>query len=295
MLACKVSIATRRIGGKSDLINNGKVLRMVPTAEQCWFRIVSTQILDLNFSCFPVIYGILARMNLRKLLLLSVFASLIGVFFALGWHRYLDLESIQAGRTELLAFYAVHPLLTPCLFFVCYVLVTALSLPGAGIMTLLAGAIFSLPLGVALTSFASVIGACIAFWSARYLLYDVVQRRFGQQLVRFNAGVEREGGWYLLTVRMIPLFPFFVVNLVMGLTPIRLFTFAWVSQLGMLPLTCVIVLAGKQLSTLNALSDVFNLSLLATLAVVGLTPLACKKGLDWLRHQKRLQSVDDLS
>ncbi|HYN12076.1 MAG TPA: FAD-dependent oxidoreductase, partial [Burkholderiales bacterium] len=176
--------------------------------------------------------------------------------------------------------YGAHPGLTAFGFFVLYVAVTGLSLPGATLMTLVAGAVFGLLLGTLIVSFASSIGATIAFLASRFLLRDWVQRRFGAQLKPINDGVAREGGFYLFTLRLIPVVPFFVINLLMGLTPIRAWTFYWTSQLGMLAGTLVYVNAGTQLAKIESLQGILSWQLIGAFVLLGLFPLVAKRIVD---------------
>ena len=161
-------------------------------------------------------------MNARKLLLLLALAVSVGAFFAFDLGRFFSLDYFKSQQAAIEAWRAARPGLTAGLFFAVYVAVTGLSLPGAAIMTLVAGAIFGLLWGTVIVSFASTLGATLAFLAARFVLRDWVQSRFGDRLKAINAGMEREGGFYLFTLRLIPIFPFFVINLVMGLTPIWL-------------------------------------------------------------------------
>jgi uncharacterized membrane protein YdjX (TVP38/TMEM64 family) len=169
-------------------------------------------------------------------------------------------------------------------FFVGYVLITAASLPGAAILTLAGGAVFGLVWGLLLVSFASSIGATLAMVIARKLFGDTVQRRFADQLEAVNRGFEQDGGFYLFSLRMVPLLPFFVVNLVMGLTPIAAWTFYWVSQAGMLAGTFVFVFAGTQLAEVDSVGDVLSPGLIAALSLLGLFPLLARKLLGWMRR-----------
>ncbi|MFN7888018.1 MAG: TVP38/TMEM64 family protein, partial [Betaproteobacteria bacterium] len=184
---------------------------------------------------------------MKKLALLVLIAAAIAAFFALGLQRYLSLEFFQQQRAAIDAFYAAHPVQTMAAYLLIYVAVAALSLPGAAVMTLVGGALFGFWVGLVLVSFASSIGATLAFLAARLVLRDWVQGKFGDKLAPINAGIEREGAFYLFALRLVPLFPFFVVNLLMGLTKLRTLTFYWVSQLGMLAGTAVFVYAGTQL------------------------------------------------
>src|SRR5207302_7357733 len=177
------------------------------------------------------------------------------------------------------------PLLFGAAFFAVYVLVTGASVPGAAVMTLAAGALFGLLWGIVLVSFASAIGATIAFLLARYVLRDFVRSRFEKQSAAVDAGMQKDGAFYLLALRLVPIFPFFLVNLAMGLTAIRVTTFYWVSQLGMLPGTIVYVNAGTQLGEIRTLSDVASPALLGSFALLGIFPLLAKFALDRIKER----------
>ncbi len=225
-------------------------------------------------------------MNTLRLIIIAAFAALVGVFFAFDLGQYLTLEHLQSQRTAFQAFYADNRTLTLGAFFTLYVAVTALSLPGAAIMTLAAGALFGLVTGTLLVSFASTIGATLAFLASRLLFRDVVQRRFGASLRRVNEGVEKDGAFYLFGLRLVPAFPFFVINLVMGLTPMRTLTFFWVSQIGMLAGTIVYVNAGTQLASIDSLGGLLSPMLIASFAALGVFPLVAKKTLEYLKGRK---------
>ena len=218
-------------------------------------------------------------MKRNRIILLVAIVALVVLFFALGLHRYVNLEFFQAQRALLLGFYDDHPVLTIVVFLVGYIAMAALSIPGATIVTLAAGAVFGLPLGLALVSFASSIGATLACLLARYLFRDAVQNRFAKFLRPINQGVERDGAFYLFAMRLVPAIPFFVINLAMGLTPIRLWTFYWVSQLGMLAGTAVYVNAGKEVGQLESLSGIVSPTLIASFILLGVFPLVAKKAL----------------
>jgi pyruvate/2-oxoglutarate dehydrogenase complex dihydrolipoamide dehydrogenase (E3) component/uncharacterized membrane protein YdjX (TVP38/TMEM64 family) len=211
-----------------------------------------------------------------KLLLVALIAAAVAAFFAFGLHHALTLEALKARQAELAALLETRPALLIGGFFLLYVAVTALSLPGAAAMTLAAGAIFGLVTGTIIVSFASTIGASLAFLSSRYLLRDWVRARFGSKAAAIDRGIARDGPFYLLTLRLIPVFPFFLVNLAMGLTAMRLMTYALVSQAGMLPGTIVYVNAGTQLARIESGMDVLSPALLASLVALGLFPLAAK-------------------
>jgi pyruvate/2-oxoglutarate dehydrogenase complex dihydrolipoamide dehydrogenase (E3) component/uncharacterized membrane protein YdjX (TVP38/TMEM64 family) len=220
-------------------------------------------------------------MDRKRLLLLAVIAAAIAGFFVFDLKQYLSLEFFQASRAKIDAFHASHPWQTAAVFFAVYVAVTALSLPGAAIMTLVAGAIFGVLAGTVLVSFASSIGATLAFLVSRFLLRDWVQSRIGGKLKAINDGVAKEGAFYLFALRLVPLFPFWLINLAMGLTPIRTRTFYWVSQLGMLAGTVVYVYAGTQLGQFR-----ISPGLIFAFALLGLFPLIAKKVLDAIKARK---------
>ena len=221
-----------------------------------------------------------------KILLFLLMTALAGAFFALDLHQYLSFDFLKSSRAAFQEYYAQHRLLTMAAYTVLYILVAALSLPGAGILSLAGGALFGVWIGLLLVSFASSIGATLAFLVARFLLRDVIQQRFGEKLVAINQGMARDGAFYLFTLRLVPLFPYFIINLVMGLTSIRTGTFYWVTQIGMLPVTLVIVNAGTQLAQIDSLSGVISPPLLLSLALIGIFPLLAKKILGIVRTRR---------
>lgn len=203
----------------------------------------------------------------------------VGVVLAyqqLGLGQWLTLEQLKASRDTLTGIYNTHPAQTVLGFFGLYVLATALSFPGASILTLAAGAMFGLGLGLVVVSFASSLGALLAFWVSRYLLRDTIQLRFGKFLAPINAGLAKEGTLYLLTLRLVPVFPFWLINLLMGLTTIGARQFYIVSQIGMLVGTVVYVNAGTQLAGIESAADILSPGLLASFALLGLLPLMAK-------------------
>lgn len=221
----------------------------------------------------------------RHLVVLLV-VLLVIAFFALDLGKYFTLEYMQSQRQYFQDYYSQHQALTIAIYFFVYVAVTALSLPGAAIMTLVGGAIFGLLMGTIVVSFASTIGATLAFLVSRFVLRDYVQKRFGEKLQAINEGIEKEGVFYLFTLRLIPIFPFFVINLVMGLTPIKVVQFFLVSQVGMLAGTIVYVNAGSQLASITSLSGILSPALLASFALLGVFPLIAKKSIDFIKSRK---------
>ena len=211
-------------------------------------------------------------MSRGRLLLLLVMGSLVGAFFVFDLDAYLSLSRLQAHQEQASAWVQAHFGQAALLFTLLYVITTALSLPGAALLTLGGSALFGVGWGLLLVSFASSLGATLAFLSARFLLRDWVSRRFGDKLATFEAGMAKDGAFYLLSLRLIPLFPFFLINLLMGLTPIRVSTYYWVSQLGMLPGTFVYVLAGSELATLTSTGNILSPGLVAALTLLGLMP-----------------------
>ncbi|PIW72342.1 MAG: TVP38/TMEM64 family protein, partial [Hydrogenophilales bacterium CG12_big_fil_rev_8_21_14_0_65_61_21] len=195
---------------------------------------------------------------MKRLILIGVIAAAIVAFFALDLGRFLTLDALKSSQASFAAWYDAAPLVVIGAYFLVYVAVTALSLPGAAVMTLAGGALFGLGIGTLVVSFASSLGATLAFLVSRFLLRDWVQRRFGDRFAAVNAGMAKDGAFYLFTLRLVPLFPFFVINLVMGLTPIKVRTFYWVSQVGMLAGTLVYVNAGTQLARLDSLAGILS-------------------------------------
>ena len=225
-------------------------------------------------------------MNARRIVLLAVLAALLLAAFTLDFERFLRLDYVKSRQAAIEAWRASQPIAAALVYFAAYVAVTGLSLPGAAVMTLLGGAVFGLWWGLLLVSFASSLGATLAFLASRFLLREWVQKRFGDRLRSVNAGIEKDGGFYLFTLRLVPVFPFFVINLLMGLTPLRTRTFYWVSQLGMLAGTLVYVNAGQQLAKLESLAGILSPALLASFILLGIFPLLAKKVVDTLATRK---------
>ncbi|MDT8992501.1 FAD-dependent oxidoreductase [Curvibacter sp. APW13] len=227
-------------------------------------------------------------MTARRFALAVALLAVVALFWATDAHRYLRLDYLQSAQGEWTRIYAQHPWSVRALYFLLYVAVTALSLPGAAVLTLAGGAVLGFGWGLLLVSFASTLGATFAFWSARYLLRDAVTRRLGPRLDAIHAGLTRDGTWYLLSLRLIPVVPFFLVNLAMGLTRQRTWTYYWVSQLGMLPGTAVFVWAGTELGQLRSVSDVMNAPVLGALVTLGLFPWVAKAALAWVQARRAL-------
>lgn len=216
-------------------------------------------------------------MSKSRLYLLILIALLIGAFFYFDLQQLLTLEKLKSQQETIVSYRNNHPLLATAIYALVYIAVTGLSLPGASILTLAGGAVFGLLWGTLIVSFASSIGATLAFLAARFLFRDAVNARFGHQLKEIDAGVARDGAFYLFTLRLVPLIPFFVINLVMGLTVLKTRTFYWVSQAGMLAGTLVYVNAGTQLAKIESLSGILSPALIGSFALLGVFPFIAKK------------------
>ncbi|MDD2722899.1 MAG: FAD-dependent oxidoreductase [Methylovulum sp.] len=225
-------------------------------------------------------------MNPSRILLLAIIAVAITVFFAVGGHHYLTLDMLKTQQDSLFAYRDAHRQLTIALYGLIYIIVTGLSLPGATVMTLAGGALFGLLWGTVIVSFASTMGATLAFLAARFLFREQIQARFGDRLKTINEGMAKDGAFYLFTLRLVPLFPFFIINLVMGLTAINTRTFYAVSQIGMLAGTLVYVNAGTQLAQLDSLAGILSPTLIGSFALLGVFPFITKKILELLLARK---------
>jgi len=214
-------------------------------------------------------------------------AALIAAYKIFHLNQYLSLSYLKASQENFLILYTEHRLLVIASYMGIYILVTSLSLPGAAVMTLAGGALFGFWLGTLAVSFASTIGATLACFVSRYVLRDWVQGKFRDKLSAINRGMEREGKFYLFTLRLIPIFPFFVINLVMGLTTMPLIIFYWVSQLGMLPGTMVYVNAGKQLASIESIAGILSPELIFSFVLLGLFPIISKKLMGFYKSRKK--------
>lgn len=223
---------------------------------------------------------------LQKIVIVCAVIILIALFYVFDLGKYFSLEHIKASQAQFAELYATHRVLVIASYMGIYILMAALSLPGAAVMTLLGGALFGLAVGTIVVSFASTIGATLACFVARFLLRDWVQSKVGDKIQPINEGIEKEGAFYLFTMRLIPAFPFWVINLVMGLTKIRLFTFYWVSQVGMLAGTLVYVNAGKELAKIDSLGGILSPSLIISFVILGLFPITIKKLMGWYKSQR---------
>ena len=223
----------------------------------------------------------------QKIVLFAVGTVCVAVFIYFDLSQYLTLTYLKESQVRFQEMYANNRLGVIAAYMIIYVLVTGLSLPGAVVLTLAGGGLFGLVVGTVVVSFASTLGATLACVVSRFLLQEWVQGKFGDKLTAINQGIEREGAFYLFTLRLIPVFPFFVINLVMGLTTLPIRTFFWVSQLGMLAGTVVFVNAGKELAKIDSLSGILSPALLLSFAVLGAFPIAVKKLLGWYREKIR--------
>lgn len=233
--------------------------------------------------------------TLKKIITISLIAAIAAVFFIYDLGQYLTLSYLKESREKLTLLYTENSLLVTGIYAIIYIAATALSLPGATILTLAGGALFGLWTGVVIVSFSSAIGATLACLVSRFILRDWVRNRFSRKLKVINDGVEKDGPFYLFTLRLIPIFPFFVVNLLMGLTEIPLFTYYWVSQLGMLPAAFIYVNAGKELGKIESLSGILSPALIISFALLGVFPLIVKKGLNYyIKNIKNSEQTGDL-
>lgn len=213
-------------------------------------------------------------MKKTKVLLFIIFICIVSAFILLDLNEYLNLEYLKANKASFEHYYQLNKYITIISYFVLYVVVTTLSLPGATILTLFGGAIFGIWQGVVIVSFASSLGASFSFLSSRYLLRDVLETKFFKQLESINLGLERDGDLYLISMRLMPVIPFFIINIVMGLTKFNFIRYYCISQLAMLPATIVYVNAGVQVGKINNLSDILSLEIFLSLLIIGILPWA---------------------
>ncbi len=223
-----------------------------------------------------------------KLILVAIIVAVIAAFFYFDLGQYLNLEYLKSQKDSLNALYSANPVLISAIFFAVYVMVAAFNLPAAGLLTVASGAILGFWNGVIVVSFASTIGATAAFLMTRYLFHDAIQSKFGDRLQTINDGIEREGAFYVFGLRLVPLFPFFVVNSVLGLTKLKTWTFYWASQIGMIAGTAVYVNAGTQLADISSLGDIASPKLLGSFALLGVFPILAKYLLNFLKKETNL-------
>lgn len=228
-------------------------------------------------NCLPV----------KKIVIIVILLLAVVCFFYFDFARFLSLEFFKESQGRFIQLYAQHPIRVIASYMLIYIVVTTLSLPGAAVMTLAGGALFGLTAGTVAVSFASTIGATLACLASRFILRDWVQNRFGDKLQTINEGVENEGSFYLFTLRLIPIFPFFLINLLMGLTRMPIKSYFWVSQIGMLPATIVYVNAGSELARIDSLAGIVSPRLLISFVVLGLFPITVKKLMPYLSNRIR--------
>jgi len=226
-------------------------------------------------------------MQIKKLLLATLIVIVLILLHFFDVYQYLTLEYLKSSKDKLNLFYQDNPLLVLVTYFMIYLTSTAFSLPGATILSLAGGALFGLTAGTLVVSFASTIGATLAMLIARVILRDWVKSRFASQMTTINSGMLKEGAFYLFTLRLIPAVPFFIINIVMGLTPLRTVTFFWVSQLGMLPATLVYVNAGSELGKIQSIDDILSPQLIISFVLLGIFPLLVKKILTAIQTERR--------
>jgi len=230
------------------------------------------------------------RKNTNRIIIVLGVITLILVFRIFNLGEYLTLAYVKESQKYFSILYEERRALVISVYIGIYLIVTSLSLPGAAVLGLAAGSLFGLLAGTVIVSFASTIGATLACTVSRYILREWVQKKFSDKLRTVNEGIEKEGAFYLFTLRLIPVFPFWLINLVMGLTRMPLKTFYWVSQIGMLPGTIVFVNAGKELSKIDSLSGILSPGLIFSFILLGLFPLAAKKMLDLYKQRKKKRS-----
>ncbi|HHX8348663.1 TPA: TVP38/TMEM64 family protein [Vibrio diabolicus] len=220
---------------------------------------------------------------MNKKLILGLILVAIIIFLGVNFSQYLTLENAKAQQEALTTYIDQNFVFSAAIYFFAYIAITAFSIPGAAVVTLLGAALFGFWTSLLLVSFASTMGATLAFLSSRYLLRDWVQNKFGNKLIAINQGVEKDGAFYLFSLRLIPVFPFFLINLLMGLTPMSVGRFYLTSQVGMLPGTAVYLNAGTQLATIESLSGIISPAVLASFALLGLFPIITK----WIMNKVR--------
>ena len=224
---------------------------------------------------------------IQRIAIVGAIIVLIVLFKVLGLGQYLTLDYLKSSQEKFAILYNNNQVAVIAVYMLIYIAVTALSLPGAAVMTLAGGAMFGFWVGFIVVSFASTIGATLACFVARFLLRDWVQNKFDDKLTAINEGIAKEGAFYLFSLRLVPIFPFFIINLVLGLTNMNLLTFYWVSQVGMLPGTMVYVNAGKELAKIDSLSGILSPGLILSFVILGIFPITVKKLLAWYKDRSQ--------
>ncbi|HSB32939.1 MAG TPA: TVP38/TMEM64 family protein [Nitrospirota bacterium] len=227
------------------------------------------------------------RSTIKKWTILAIIAGAIAAVRVFHLDQYLTLASLKGSLDSIKALYDANPAAVLGAYFAVYVLTAALSLPGAAPLGMLGGALFGFWTATLVVSFASTIGATLACFVSRFLLRDWIQARFGDKIARVNEGIEQEGTFYLFSLRLIPIFPFWMINLVMGITKMSLLKFYWVSQAGMLPGTMVFVNAGKELAKIDSLKGIFSPGLIVSFVLIGILPVAVKKAIEFYRSRAK--------
>jgi uncharacterized membrane protein YdjX (TVP38/TMEM64 family) len=233
-------------------------------------------------------------MKLKKILILIVIVGLIVAVKVLNLDQYLSLSYLKGSLDKFKTLYENHSVLVIAGYFIVYVLTTSLSLPGASPLGIAGGALFGFWTATIVVSFASTIGATLSCSISRFLLRDWIQNKFGDKIAKVNEGIEKEGAFYLFSLRLIPVFPFWMINLVMGLTKMPLPKFYWVSQIGMLPGTMVFVNAGKELGKIDSLKGILSPGLIISFALIGIFPFVIKKLLALYRSGRK-KRIGDIS
>lgn len=227
--------------------------------------------------------------QLGRYLLLAVLVLLVSLFFLFDLDKFLDIKVLKEKQAAFNAFYQAYPVLTLGVYALACIIHSSLPLPGLTVFSVLAGALFGFPVGVVLASFATTIGGTFALFISRMILQDLISARFKHQLSTIQQGFQREGALYLLTIRLLPVFPFYLVNMAMGLIKMRTTTFFIVSQLGMLPLIAALVYAGTELAKIQALGDILSINLLIAFSFIAFLPLILKSIVN-LIHVKRCEN-----
>lgn len=221
-----------------------------------------------------------------KIILVAIIAAIFASFFIFDLQQYFSLEFLKSQKDALNALYAEKPISVAGAFFLTYVLFAALALPAATILTLAGGAIFGFWTGLLLVSFSSTIGATLAFIFTRFLFHDAIQAKFGDRLQAMNEGIEKEGAFYVFGMRLVPIFPFVMINSLLALTKLKTWTFYWASQIGMLAGTAVYVNAGTQIAQIDSLAGIANPKLIGSFVLLGVFPIIAKKTLNFIKSRK---------
>lgn len=229
--------------------------------------------------------------TIKKIIIVILIIGLIAAFKVFGLGQYLSFSYLKESRDTLVSLYEERTALVIAAYFIIYVLTTSLSLPGASPLTIVGGAVMGFWVATLIVSFASTIGATLACFVSRFLLRDWVQNKFGDRIKKVNEGIEKEGVFYLFSLRLIPLFPFWMINLAMGLTKMPIVSYYWVSQIGMLPGTMVYVNAGKELGKIDSLKGILSPSLIISFALIGIFPLVVKKLVSWYLTRREKSDI----